>query len=34
MAEKSMAIMDDSFKQINDFEWPDTSTPSPNWKEI
>jgi len=31
MAEQGMKIMVDSFKEINDFEWPDTSTPSPNW---
>jgi len=34
MAEKGMTIMNNSFKQINDFEWPDTSTPSPNWSAL
>ena len=31
MKESKMTLMTDSFKEINDFEWPDPSTPSPHW---
>ena len=32
MNKENMKIMNDSYKEINDFEWPDQSTPSPHWK--
>ena len=31
MKESKMTLMKDSYKEINDFEWPDPSTPSPHW---
>lgn len=34
MLEDKMVILEKSHLEINDFEWPDTHTPSPNWKEI
>ncbi|CAG5089252.1 Oidioi.mRNA.OKI2018_I69.PAR.g12149.t1.cds [Oikopleura dioica] len=34
MKEENMVILENSHLEINDFEWPDTHTPSPNWKEI
>jgi len=32
MKQSNMTLMVDSYKEINDFEWPDPSTPSPHWK--
>ena len=32
MKNREMKIMHNSFKEINDFEWPDHSIPSPHWK--
>lgn len=31
MKKSKMNLMTDSFKEINDFEWPDSSRPSPHW---
>jgi len=34
MGERNMKVLIDSKNEINDFEWPDKSTPSPNWTSI
>jgi len=34
MAMKNMVILQNSETCINDFEWPDKNSPSPNWTVI
>lgn len=34
MEDVQMHLLPSSHLEINDFEWPDTHTPSPNWREI
>ena len=34
MGERNMKVLIDSKNEINDFEWPDKTTPSPNWTSI